>query len=303
MLSVVIPAYNGRELLGAHLPPLLDLLDKENINYEVIVVDDGSTEEIKLNYQKTQVFRLAQNSGFTAACNFGARQCNYSKILFLNTDVKVTPGFIPPLLEHFKDGKVFAVAPKILIPDESNYDEAVTAGRLRGSHLILKIGSRTPPHQATEILYACGAALLVDRDKFWELGGFDELYKPFYGEDLDLCYQAWKRGYRVIYEPKSIVYHLHSKTIKTFQRKTNIQSIAICNQYLFRWKNFTDPWLVFLMILELFTLKLINPNPTEWRGYFKALRKLPAVLKKRKEIKRFAKLSDAQIFAKFRNIL
>lgn len=174
---------------------------------------------------------------------------------------------------------------------------------MRGSHLILKIGSYTPPRQASEVLYACGAALLVDKEIFWELNGFDELYKPFYMDDLDLCYQAWKRGYRVIYEPKSSVYHLHSKTIKNYWRKSYIQSIDIRNQYLFRWKNFTDPWLVFLMILELFTLKLINPNPTEWRGYFKALQKLPAVMKRRKEIKRFNKLSDAQIFVKFKHLL
>ena len=303
MLSIVIPAYNGIELLTAHLPPLLDSLEKDNLAYEIMVVDDGSREKLTLNYPKTRVLRLDQNSGFSVACNQGARQCRYSKILFLNTDVKVTAGFIRPLLEHFKDRQLFAVTSKILIPDESNYDEAVTYGRMRGSHLILKIGTRTPPHQASEILYASGAVLLVDKDKFWELGGFDELYKPFYAEDLDLCYQAWKRGYRVIYEPKSTVYHLHSKTIKTSHRKNYIQSIAICNQYLFRWKNFTDPWLVFLMVLELFTLKLINPNPAEWIGYFKALRKLPAVLKRRKEIKPFAKLSDAQIFAKFKHLL
>lgn len=127
MLSVVIPAYNAKEFLDAHFSSLLDSLNKEKIVYEIIVVDDGSKEELRLNYPKTVVFRLAQNSGFTAACNHGARQCHYSKILFLNADVKVTPGFIRPMLDHFIDSAVFAVTPKILIPDESNYDEAVTA--------------------------------------------------------------------------------------------------------------------------------------------------------------------------------
>jgi GT2 family glycosyltransferase len=242
------------------------------------------------------------NSGFAAACNTGVEKSRHDKILFLNTDVKVTPGFIEPLLSHFKDEQVFAVSPRILIPDEKDFDEAVTFGRLRGSHLLLKIGSKNPPSQPTEILYACGAALLVDREKFRAIGGFDTLYRPFYMDDLDLSYQARKRGWKVIYEPESTVSHLHSKTIKSFWKRSYIQSIDIRNQYLFRWKNFTDPWLVFLMILELFTLKLINPNPAEWSGYIKALKRLKEVLARRKEAKKHAKLKDKEIFAKFRSL-
>ena len=144
--------------------------------------------------------------------------------------------------------------------------------------------------------------MLVDREKFLALGGFDELFSPFYMEDFDLCYRALKQGYRIIYEPKSTVYHLHSQTIKSFYNKLQIESLASRNQYLFRWKNFTDPGLVFLMLLELLTLKLINPNPTEWLGFLKALTKLKAVLARRKKLKGSFKLSDKAIFAKFKGL-
>ncbi|MDD5382512.1 MAG: glycosyltransferase family 2 protein [Candidatus Margulisbacteria bacterium] len=302
MISVVIPAYNGSELLAQYLPVLIGALESSKIVYEVIIVDDGSEKMLEVTQPKTRVVRLDRNSGFSIACNSGAKESKYPVLFFLNTDVKVTPHFIEPLLAHLSDPKVFAVAPRILIPDENNFDEAVTSGRLRGSHLLLKIGSKKPPTGPTEILYACGAALLVARDKFWEIGGFDELYKPFYMDDLDLCYQAWKRGYRVIYEPKSAVYHLHSKTIKSYRKRSYIQSIDIRNQYLFRWKNFTDPWLVFLMVLELFTLKLINPNPTEWSGFVKALGRLKEVLARHRELKKHYKLTDKEVFAHFKTL-
>ncbi|MFH1576733.1 MAG: glycosyltransferase family 2 protein [Candidatus Margulisiibacteriota bacterium] len=300
MISIVIPAYNNLELLNANLPILLDSVAKTGLAYEIIVVDDASNKTLQINLPHTRVIRLSKNSGFACACNTGARQAKYSKILFLNTDVKVTSGFVEPLLEHFKDDRVFAVSPKILIPEEDNFNEAVTAARLRGSHLLLTLGSRKNFQQAQEILYACGAAMLVDKEKFLELGGFDELYSPFYAEDLDLSYQAWKQGYRVIFEPKSAVYHLHGQTIKSSKKQGFIRTVDIRNRYLFRWKNFSDPWLVFLMVLELFTLKLINPNPTEWAGYFKALAKIKDVLARRKELKKYAKLTDKEIFDKFK---
>ena len=303
MLSIVIPVYNGAELLSEYLPVLLKVLEDENFPYEIIVVDDGSNKILEIKYPHTRVLRLNKNYGFAHACNAGAKESQYPRILFLNTDVKVAPGFLPPLLKHFDDQTVFAVSPRIIIPEENNYNEAVTAAYLRGSNLIFKIGTKKDLLHPQEILYACGAALLVDKDKFWEIGGFDELYSPFYWEDLDLSYQAWKRGYRVIYEPKSTVFHMHSKTIKSFRRHSFIQGISMRNRYLFRWKNFTDPWLVFLMLLELFTLKFLNPNPTEWIGYFKALRKLKEVLAHRKEAQKYARLTDREVFAKFKGLI
>ena len=72
-------------------------------------------------------------------------------------------------------------------------------------------------------LYPCfyggGGSCAFDRRKFLELGGFDEILKPFYLEDTDLGYMAWKRGWKVLYQPASVVYHEHRGTIgKTFQR-------------------------------------------------------------------------------------
>jgi len=302
-LSVVIPAYNGAKLLNDNLPHLNQSLKEAKIDYEIIIVDDCSEKILQINQDKTEVVRLAKNSGFAHACNTGAKLAQYSKILFLNTDVKVTPEFIEPLLKHFSSRDVFAVSPRILIPAENYFDEAITTAKLRGSNLILKIGTTKQYNYPLEILYACGAALLVDKDKFVELGGFDELYKPYYSEDLDLSYQAWKRGFRVIYEPLSTVYHLHGTTIKSVSKSNQIKKINMRNQYLFRWKNFTDPGLVLLMILEAITVKLINPNPIEWRAFLGALLKLGQVIKRRKRLKKLYRLKDKEILEKFKHLL
>lgn len=302
-LSVVIPAYNGAKLLNDNLPHLNKSLREAKIDYEIIIVDDCSEKILQINQDKTEVIRLAKNSGFAHACNTGAKLAKHTKILFLNTDVKVTPGFIKPLLKHFSLSDVFAVSPKILIPSENNFNEAVTSAKLRGSHLILKIGTRKQYDYPLEILYACGAALVVDKNKFFDLGGFDELYQPYYSEDLDLSYQAWKRGLRVIYEPQSTVYHQHSSTIKSVSKKRKIQKINVRNQYLFRWKNFTDPKLVLLMILEIITVKIINPNPIEWQAFFGALLKINQVIKKRKKLKKLYQRTDQEIMERVKHLL
>ena len=90
-------------------------------------------------------------------------------------------------------------------------------------------------------LYPCfyggGGSCAFDRRKFLELGGFDELLAPFYLEDTDLGYLAWKRGWKVLYQPASVVYHEHRGTIGSSSATQYIQSVLKKNFLLFTWKN------------------------------------------------------------------
>ena len=85
--------------------------------------------------------------------------------------------------------------------------------------------------------YGGGGSCAFDRQKFLELGGFDELLAPFYLEDTDLGYMAWKRGWKVLYQPRSVVYHEHRGTIGKRFREEQIQAVLKKNFVLFCWKN------------------------------------------------------------------
>ena len=85
--------------------------------------------------------------------------------------------------------------------------------------------------------YAGGGSTAYDRNKLLELGGFDSLMEPFYLEDADISYMAWKRGWFVFYEPRSVVYHEHRGTIGKHFSETEIQKALQQNNLLFTWKN------------------------------------------------------------------
>jgi GT2 family glycosyltransferase len=126
------------------------------------------------------------------------------------------------------------------------------------------------------------------RKTLWKkLGGLDEIYNPFYWEDIDLSYRAMKSGYSLVFEPKSSVIHKHEQgSIKTSTKEDNIKKIAFRNQLLFIWKNITDvPFIVeHVCYLPLQLLRsLLSGDTTYLSGFFHAIMLLPAVLKKRKE--------------------
>lgn len=110
-------------------------------------------------------------------------------------------------------------------------------------------------------LFGCGGAMAVRRQDFLTLGGFDELYYPAYWEDVDLCYKAWKRGQKSIYQPLSVMYHVHSASWKSDPvKRSQLSAISFRNCWLLTWRNVTSP-------------KMLRSN-VYWttRHYFSSLR-------------------------------
>jgi GT2 family glycosyltransferase len=144
---------------------------------------------------------------------------------------------------------------------------------------------------------AGGGCAVFDREKFLALGGFDEMYWPYYYEDTDLSYGAWKRGLRVLVEPKSIMYHRHAATI---QHNRQNQIVCCRNACLFMWKNITDPVLLakhFAWLAFLVPWRALRGNWTYLRGVWTAFRKLPQALRRRREMKPLWKFTDAEVWA------
>jgi O-antigen biosynthesis protein len=305
--SIVIPNWNGKDLLEKYIPPLI-AATAFNPDNEIIVVDnasaDGSAEFLENTFPNVRVLRQARNLGFGGGCNAGVAAASNAIVVLLNSDMRVAEDFLPPLLKGFVDQDVFAVSCQIFLSDPAKVREETGLtqgwwenGGLRVRHRI---------DDAVDALFPCfyggGGSCAVDKAKFLELGGFDELMAPFYLEDTSLGYQAWKRGWKVLYAPASKVWHEHRGTIgKKFSRQF-IDTIVQRNFLLFTWKNIHDSrWLAahFFFSLAgawltvLFGESPERPNPAAlWRAFLK----LPQALSSRWHARQLATVNDQEAF-------
>ncbi|MFH2000353.1 MAG: glycosyltransferase family 2 protein, partial [Planctomycetota bacterium] len=208
-ISIVIPNYNGARLLGRHLPGVLDALSAYLPGGELIVVDDGSTDAsvswLREHAREATLVVHEKNQGFQAACTTGIEAARHELLLLLNTDVEVTPGFIDPLIRSLAPDDVFAAGCLALDETGNAVTENLKIPYLRsGSIKFAKLkGStlescRAVVPCALPTLFATGGFMAMKRSLFFALGGFDPLFEPFYYEDADLCFRAWKQGYRVL---------------------------------------------------------------------------------------------------------
>lgn len=307
-VSIVVTNWNGQSLLKECIPSVIEAVEFDGGRHEIIVVDDGSTDNsvsfVKSNYPQVRVIELKKNCGFGVASNTGVAGSSHSVIILLNNDVVVKKDFIQPLIKPFKDNEIFAVGPKVLWKDSTN-KEAVYFGKgeARFQHGLLKVKHAwqidSEKMRCSGVsLFAGGGFAAFDKKKFLEIGGFDKIYYPFYFEDLDLSYCAWERGWKVLYEPQSIVHHKHQGTIgKDFKRHT-IQCAEKKNALLFVWKNITDKKLmvqhVFFLLLRL-SWWLVTGKFVYIRSFIRACNQLPEVLAARTKVKKFRYLSDRKI--------
>jgi GT2 family glycosyltransferase len=216
--SLVIPNWNGLELLQRFLPSWVDAI-AAHPGSEIIVVDngsnDGSAHWIAANYPEVRVLPLPQNLGFGGGSNAGFREARNDVVVLLNSDMRVEPDFLAPLLAGFTDETVFSVSCQIFLGDPAKRREetGLTEGWWQDG--MLRVGHRedSAVNRIFPCFYGGGGSCAFDRRKFLELGGFDELLAPFYLEDTDLGFMAWKRGWKVLYEPASVVHHEHRGTI------------------------------------------------------------------------------------------
>lgn len=240
--SVVIPNWNGRDLLEKYLPSVVEAL-AHNPKNEVIVVDNGSTDGsadyLRKHFPSVRVLALPKNLGFGGGSNAGFRAATNDIVVLLNSDMRVAPDFLQPLLDGFADDKVFAVACQIFFSDPNKIREETGLTQCWWDHG--RLGARHRLDNKVTGLYPCfypgGGSSAFDRRKFLELGAFDHLLKPFYLEDTDLGLLAWKRGWKVFYQPASHVWHEHRGTIGRTHSATYIQNTIQKNFLLFLWKN------------------------------------------------------------------
>ena len=302
--SIIIPNWNGRELLEQCLPSVVEAVKRDSDGHEIIVVDNHSTDDsvafLKTNYPEVKVLELDRNRGFAGGCNAGATASQNEVVVFLNNDMIVERGFLRPLLDGFEDETVFAVSSQIYFWDAEKRREET--GQTRG---FLKLGFLQVVHdepgdaeRLRPVLYAGGGSSAFDKNKFLALGGFDELFQPFYWEDTDISYRAWKRGWRVLFEPRSVVHHKHRGTIgKTYDADSTHKAINR-NHFLFLWKNFTDPSLLLLhpfVLLGRLAWNYALGNFTYLVAFGSAVGQLGQVWRRRARGNHQRRLSDREV--------
>ena len=305
--TVVIPNWNGRDLLERYLPSVISALAGNSSN-EILVVDngssDGSVEMLREKFPFVRVLALETNLGFGGGSNAGFRAASNDVVVLLNSDMRVEPDFLATLLSGFTDENVFAVSCQIFFSDENKLREETGLtqgwwenGGLRVRHRI---------DGAVTDLYPCfyggGGSCAFDRRKFLELGGFDEILRPFYLEDTDLGYMAWKRGWKVLYQPRSVVYHEHRGTIGKRFSQAQIDQVLKKNFLLFVWKNIHEwPRLTshFFFTFAGALLSVVfgdSPERANLAGLWRACLQLPAALRSRARARSLASITDTEAF-------
>ncbi|MDE3167505.1 MAG: glycosyltransferase family 2 protein, partial [Acidobacteriota bacterium] len=305
--SVVIPNWNGRDLLEKYLPSVVAAL-AGNPRNEIVVADngseDGSAEFLREHFPQVKVVALPENLGFGGGSNAGFRAASNDIVVLLNSDMRVAPDFLAPLLEGFHDPDVFAVSCQIFFTDPGKLREetGLTQGWWQDGGL--RVRHRDDP--AVTDLYPCfyggGGSCAFDRGKFLELGGFDPLLEPFYLEDTDLGYMAWKRGWKVYYQPRSVVYHEHRGTIGKKFTPEFIQDVLRKNYLLWCWKNIHEPRRLgahfFFAWSGAFLAVLFGelPQRPNLRAVWKAFRQLPGAVRSRRRALALAAVGDTEAF-------
>lgn len=242
-VSIVILNWNGKKFLNDCFSSLNKITYKP---FEVILVDqnssDGSAQYIRKNFPWVKLIASKVNNGFAGGNNIGAAASTGEYILFLNNDTVVTPDFLKRLVATcMKDTKIGCIQPEMrIMSTPSLLDEAGAYLTFTGFlyHYGYRKNYRLPVYRTKrEIFSAKGACILMPREVFQKIGGFDEDFFIFF-EETDLCHRIWLAGYKVIYEPDASIYHVAGgDTGNTYGRPRRIY-LTFKNMNYSYFKNF-----------------------------------------------------------------
>lgn len=305
--SIVIPNWNGRDLLEKYLPSVIAAIESSP-GSEIIVVDNGSSDSsaefVRKHFPQVRLVALTKNLGFGGGSNAGFEAARNDIVVLLNSDMRVEKDFLRPLLDGFTDEKVFSVACQIFFTDPNKLREETGLTETWWQHGGLRVRHHTDA--SIRELYPCayggGGSSAFDRRKFLELGGFDPLLAPFYMEDTDLGYLAWKRGWKVMYQPASVVYHEHRGTIGRRFSNAYIQSVLKKNFLLFTWKNVHEWRRLASHLCVTWADSMLSwlfgdsPERPSIYGIARATLQLPQMVLSRSRARALAAISDTEAF-------
>ncbi|MBY0245275.1 MAG: glycosyltransferase family 2 protein [Sphingobacteriaceae bacterium] len=257
-LSIIIPNYNGKHLLEKYLPFVFEAVKFSNIDFELIVIDDASKDEsvsfLQNKYPEIKLIVNSMNRGFSYTCNRGIEVAKNDLIFLLNSDVELTPNYFEHQWQYFDKEDTFGVMGRIMNVDRLRIEDA--------ARLLLYKGFRIKVNKfyynldlqdtTTYTAYLSGANALVCAKKVKELGGFDEIYSPFSGEDVDLSLRAWQLGWKCYFDYSSVCYHQVSASTKTQIKNNFIKRIYYRNRIVLLSIHLNGLRLFFYPVIQIF---------------------------------------------------
>jgi len=306
-ISVVILNWNGEHLLRQFLKGVIE----HSQGAEIIVVDNFSTDEslitLRTHFENVRIIELSENLGYAGGYNAAMKEIDADICVLLNSDIEVTAGWIEPLVDLFnQDSQIAAIQPKIrAFKQRSHFEYAGASGGYidrfgfpfcRGRIFEFLEEDNGQYDEIKEVFWASGACLFVRKRVFDECGGFDESFFA-HMEEIDLCWRMKNRGYRIMVQPISVVFHLGGGTLsKSNWRKTYLN---FRNNLELIYKNIEDEYLLRSLFIRMIldgvaAFKFLFTNGfmhfvAILRAHFHFYRLLPQIRKKRRLLKTIEK--------------
>ncbi len=310
-LTIIIPNYNGSHLLKRNLPAVVIAVANYNPGRaRIIVVDDASQDEsrmmLKEHFPLLDVVCHEKNLGFAEAVTTGIRESDTEFLILLNSDVVPDESFIYPLTTHLLKPDVFSVSP--LIVDEHNRinkyswnKRHIKRGKLSYIPWTLEEALKNSQTDDLEALFASGGSMALKKSMFESLEGFFPIFHPFYYEDFDLGVRAWQRGWRTLFEPRSVVVHAEEGSISENTQREKVRCIQRRNGFLFEWIHISNRFLLFYFFpryIRQLCGRILAGDKIFCRGLADAAKKLPEVLAARRERARTSEMSFEDLLAR-----
>lgn len=312
-VTILIPNYNGKKWLARCLPTI----QKSTYpNKEILVVNNGSTDSsfefLKKNYPNVRIVEIRKNRGYAGANNFGIKYAKGKYVLFLNNDTYVTPIFLEPLVQKIENDKTIgAVQPQIRHMVKKNMIDSI-GSFFTFTGFLYHYGYFQPhkkkKYQKELSVYSVkGACFLMRRKDYMDLGGIDESFVT-YIEESDLCHRILLSGKKIIYVPRSVVYHFGGGDMNIMTKSEVVIFRSFRNRYVSYIKNLSLKKLMFVLPVHFFFCELLI-FMSIFRGRFKQaiasqigvvgwIPNINNILKQRKYIQsHIRKISDDIIFA------
>jgi GT2 family glycosyltransferase len=310
-VAVLVLNYNGKEHLQECFGSLEKLVPINDYKIRIICVDNGSTdgslEYVGREFPWVEIIAFPENYGFAGGYNRAIEQVTSEYISLLNNDTVIAPDWIRELVVAMKNNPEVAICGgKIL-----SYFQKEKLEYAGGKFTIIGNGYAQGMGQfddQTSVLgytgTVLGSSMLIKREKYMELGGFDERYFA-YGEESDLCWRAWLAGYKVLYVPSAVIFHKYGSTGGGRRSPFSI-SLYVKNRHATLIKNL-EPVNIVIGILISVLFEIYRMFFFLWDRDFKAItavfvglsgfiRELPGTFARRRGIQLTRQLSDAELY-------
>lgn len=303
---VVVLNYNGREILEKCLPSVVHAARRGRRRLKVVVLDNRSRDDsetyVRTAFPEVEWVGAPANRVFCSYNDY-VRSAGEPYVILLNNDIRVEEGFADELIDALEaDPEAWFAAPRVLNYETGTYEGGLAKMQMRfgllwGTALFAGYETRCAAPGWT-MQTGFGA---FKRERFVELGGYDDLYLPGTIEDADLSFRGWKRGWRGLYRPASVVHHMGQATFKREFGSAGIRRLNRRNIYLFIWKNISDPLILagHLLCVPLHLLRDALTGRGEFvAAFFDALGCLSQALARRREVLAApAVMTDRAVFA------